>query len=159
MRSSAANPPADLSWGAFSDTPPWVLDRDDMPWRAAVPARRAEVRAELPSLTVPGRLPPGGRFVRVTARLLAAIGPWYARKRAGRYAGVSARRSDLSRRVRRAAEDLGPTYIKLGQIISSGEGLFPEELVTQFRLLRDQVAAETFETVRGVVEADLDGTL
>ena len=159
MRSSAANPPADLSWGAFSDTPPWVLDRDDMPWRAAVPARRAEVRAELPSLTVPGRLPPGGRFVRVTARLLAAIGPWYARKRAGRYAGVSARRSDLSRRLRRAAEDLGPTYIKLGQIISSGEGLFPEELVTQFRLLRDQVAAETFETVRGVVEADLDGTL
>ena len=28
-----------------------------------------------------------------------------------------------------AAEALGPTYIKLGQIISSGEGLFPPELV------------------------------
>ncbi len=28
-----------------------------------------------------------------------------------------------------AAESLGATYIKLGQIISSGEGLFPAELV------------------------------
>jgi len=48
--SSTANPPADLAWAAFSDTPPWVLDRDAMPWRAAVPGRRAEVAAELPSL-------------------------------------------------------------------------------------------------------------
>ena len=29
--------------------------------------------------------------------------------------------------------ELGPTYIKLGQIISSGRGLFPEELVDEFR--------------------------
>jgi ubiquinone biosynthesis protein len=156
---SAANRPADLSWGAFSDTPPWVVDPDAMPWRATVPQLRAEVQAELPSLTTPGRYPPGARFVRVTARLLWAITPWYVRNRAGRYPDVSARRADLSLRLRRAAEDLGPTYIKLGQIISSGEGLFPEELVAQFKLLRDQVAPETFATVRAVVEADLGGTL
>jgi ubiquinone biosynthesis protein len=54
-----------------------------------------------------------------------------------------------------AAERLGPTYIKLGQIISSGEGIFPAELVGEFKLCRDRVPAEPFRVVREVVEADL----
>ena len=69
--------------------------------------------------------------------------------------GGSASKADLSRRLRIAAEHLGPTYIKLGQIISSGEGLFPEELVTEFKKCRDQVPAETWSDVRAVVEAEL----
>ena len=39
----------------------------------------------------------------------------------GRRKGGRESRADLSRRLREAAEALGPTYIKLGQIISSGE--------------------------------------
>ena len=151
--------PSDLAWAAFSDTPPWVLDRGAIEWLPIVPARRAEVAAQLPLLTQPGRWPPGRRFVRVTSRLARALLPWLVRVRTGRFRDATARRADLSKRLRRAAEDLGPTYIKLGQIISSGEGLFPEELVAQFKLLRDQVAAETFPTVRSVVEADLGATL
>jgi ubiquinone biosynthesis protein len=61
----------------------------------------------------------------------------------------------LSRRLRLAAERLGPTYIKLGQIISAGEGIFPEELVTEFKRCRDQVPPEPFGVVRRVVEEDL----
>jgi ubiquinone biosynthesis protein len=82
---------------------------------------------------------------------------WYLidRRRALRTGDRSASRAGLSRRLRRAFEHLGPTYIKLGQIISSGEGLFPRELVQEFRLLRDQVPAESFERVRKVVEVDL----
>jgi ubiquinone biosynthesis protein len=151
--------PSDLAWAAFSDTPPWVLDPEAIEWKAAVPALRIRVRDELPSLTSPGRLPPGLRFLRVSGRLTRALLPWFVRTRLGRYPDVTQRRADLSKRLRKAAEDLGPTYIKLGQIISSGEGLFPEELVGQFKLLRDQVAAESFATVRAVVEADLGGTL
>ncbi len=64
-------------------------------------------------------------------------------------------RAGLSYRLRKAFERLGPTYIKLGQILSSGEGVFPPELVNEFRLLRDRVPAERFEVVRQVVEADL----
>ena len=56
--------------------------------------------------------------------------------------------AELSRRLRLAAEALGPTFIKLGQIISSGEGLFPPELVDEFKRCRDQVPAETFDDVR-----------
>ncbi len=58
-----------------------------------------------------------------------------------------------------AAESLGPTYIKLGQIISSGEGLFPPELVAEFKRCRDQVPPEPFEAVRDIVEQDLGGRI
>jgi ubiquinone biosynthesis protein len=154
-----ADAPADLAWGAFSDAPPWVLDRAAIEWRPAVPALRAKVRRELPTLTRAGKIPPGARVVRVAGRLGAAVVPWLARKRLQRFTSPEAGRRDISVRLRRAAEDLGPTYIKLGQIISSGEGLFPEELVNQFKLLRDQVPAEDYATVRQVVEADLGGPL
>ena len=49
--------------------------------------------------------------------------------------------------------------MKLGQIISGGEGLFPDELVNEFKLLRDQVPPEPFADVRAVVEIDLGGSL
>jgi ubiquinone biosynthesis protein len=54
-----------------------------------------------------------------------------------------------------AFERLGPTYIKLGQILSSGEGIFPEELVAEFQLLRDHVPPEPFSVVRRTVESEL----
>jgi ubiquinone biosynthesis protein len=73
--------------------------------------------------------------------------------------GGSESRADVSRRLREAAERLGPTYIKLGQIISSGEGVFPAELVSEFIKCRDQVPPEDFATVRRVVESDLGAPL
>jgi len=91
----------------------------------------------------------------VAGRLGAALIPWKLRKRRGRYETPEASRADVSLRLRLAAEALGPTYIKLGQIISSGDGLFPAELVTQFKLCRDQVAPESWSDVRQTVEADL----
>jgi ubiquinone biosynthesis protein len=88
-----------------------------------------------------------------------AIVPWMWRKRRGRFAESSDSRADIARRLRLAAEQLGPTYIKLGQIISSGEGLFPTELVTEFKRCRDQVPPEPFDVVRRTVEQDLGGRL
>jgi ubiquinone biosynthesis protein len=77
----------------------------------------------------------------------------------GRRKGGSASKADVSCRLRQAAEALGPTYIKLGQIISSGEGVFPSELVAEFIKCRDQVPAEEFHIVREVVEQDLGAPL
>ncbi len=144
--------PADLAVGAFSDHAPWLVDPDAMAWRRAVPAMRRVVERSLPELTRPRKVPPGLRVVRVAAHLGWAVGVWALRDRRK---DQSRSRAGLSRRLRRAAEALGPTYIKLGQIISSGEGLFPEELVTEFKKCRDRVTPETFATVRTVVEADL----
>jgi len=144
--------PADLAIGAFSGHPPWIVDVDALTWRRGIDGLRARTRAEAPRLTRRRRLPPGSRVVRVGALLGTALAQWYVTdRRHGRHRS----RAGLSRRLRRAFERLGPTYIKLGQILSSGEGLFPEELVAEFRLCRDQVPAEPFGVVRGIVEADL----
>jgi ubiquinone biosynthesis protein len=144
----------DLDTGSFSDTPPWTIDDPDAPvWREGLAAVRAQVVAEVPALTTPGRWPPGHRLVTVSRRLGTAVALWALRERRTGDAGRS--RAGISRRLRRAAEKLGPTYIKLGQIISSGEGIFPAELVAEFKLCRDRVPAEPFRVVREVIEADL----
>ena len=144
--------PADLAFGAFSDDPPWVLDPDDITWLAGLEAVRAACRGEVPELTRPRRVPPGWRVARVTARLGRAVGGWVLFERRK---GEHVSRAGISRRLRVAAIDLGSTYIKLGQVISAGEGLFPEELVSEFKLCRDRVPAESFDRVRAVVEQDL----
>ncbi|HET6773071.1 MAG TPA: AarF/UbiB family protein [Acidimicrobiales bacterium] len=144
----------DLDTGSFSDTPPWTIDDLDAPvWREGLAEVRARVVAEVPALTTPGRWPPGHRLVTVTRRLGTAVALWALRERRAGDAGR--RRAGISRRLRLAAEKLGPTYIKLGQIISSGEGIFPAELVAEFKLCRDRVPAEPFRLVREVIEADL----
>jgi ubiquinone biosynthesis protein len=145
----------DIEWGAFTDYGPWVLDRDSLSWYPIAGLLRQAANAAVPALTRPRMLPPGLRVITVAGRLIAAIAPWWWRKKRRRYASSETSRGDLSTRLRRAAERLGPTYIKLGQIISGGEGLFPAELVREFKLCRDQVPAEPFDAVRKVVEADL----
>ena len=151
--------PADRQWGAFTENAPWILDRSRIEWIGLVDELRAAARADVPRLTTPRRLPPGSRVVSVARHIGGALAPWYLRKRRGKFADPSDSRADVSRRLRRAVETLGPTYIKLGQIISSGEGLFPAELVEQFKLCRDQVPAESFSTVRTTVESDLGARL
>lgn len=143
----------DLAAGSFSDTPPWTItDPDALAWRQGLDEVRRAVVAEVPRLTAPRRWPPGARLGTVVRHLGGALALWALRERRQ---GGSHSRAGISRRLRRAAERLGPTYIKLGQIISSGEGIFPAELVDEFKLCRDRVPAEPFRVVREVIEADL----
>jgi ubiquinone biosynthesis protein len=153
--------PTDLDVGAFSEEPPWLVEPDRLVWRTGVAARRAATQNQVPTLLRRRRLPPGRRVVRVAAKLGVALGGWYLidRRKSRRSDQPEPSRAGLSHRLRQAFQELGPTYIKLGQILSSGEGLFPAELVREFRLLRDRVPPETFETVRAVVEQDLGATL
>jgi ubiquinone biosynthesis protein len=145
-------PSTDLDVGAFSDHGPWIVVPDDLVWRAGAAELRHEVRAEVPVLLAPSRFPPLGRLVRVLTSVGSALGAWYV---LDRRRGPIVSRNGLSRRLRKSFERLGSTYVKLGQIVSSGDGLFPEELVREFKLLRDRVAPESFEAVRTVVESDL----
>ncbi len=142
---------ADRAIGAFSDNPPWLINRDQLTWRAGLPAIRSVARREVPEMIAPRRWP-GTRAARVVTVIGSAGATWWLRER--RSASKSASRAAISRRMRIAAEQLGPTYIKLGQIISSGQGIFPAELVDEFKKCRDQVPPETFETVRRVIEED-----
>jgi ubiquinone biosynthesis protein len=146
---------ADLSWGAFSDDAPWVLEEAKVSWMGLAIRERAHAKALVPQLTKPRKLPPGIRVAWTTGRLAAAVVPWAFNKKLGRYGTAEASRLALSQRMRLAAEDLGATFIKLGQIISSGEGLFPPELVNEFKRCRDQVPAEKWAAIKQVVESDL----
>ncbi|HKY15853.1 MAG TPA: AarF/UbiB family protein [Microthrixaceae bacterium] len=143
---------SDLDFGSFSDDGPWVIDEDALPWKRGLVVLRAATRRQVPMLVSPRRVPPVRRLLLVTAVLTRALLGWLLVERRR---GGSESTAGLSRRMREAAERLGPTYIKLGQILSSGEGLFPAELVAEFRKCRDQVPAEPFDTVRDVVETEL----
>lgn len=153
---TAAPPTPDHDLGAFTEHGPWAVVEGEMTWRHGVPALRAATHRRLPKLVEPSRRPPGARAIRVVRTLGTAVAGWWL---FGRRRGGSASKTDLSRRLREAAEHLGPTYIKLGQIISSGEGIFPPELVDEFVKCRDQVPPEDFATVRRVVEHDLGASL
>jgi ubiquinone biosynthesis protein len=144
----------DTAFGAFSDHGPWVLDLDAIPWQWEIDRIRRGTRREVPRLLAPGRLPPLGRLTRTLTEIGGALGGWllFEWRRPSSRAGIS-------RRLRLAFERLGSSYVKLGQIVSGGEGLFPDELVTEFKLLRDQVPPEQFADVRAVVEIDLGGSL
>jgi ubiquinone biosynthesis protein len=109
--------PSDLEFGAFSDHAPWSVDPARLPWRRGLHQVRLDTRAEVPSLLRRRLLPPGTRVVGVIALIGEALAGWYA---SDRRAGQRASRAGLSRRLRQAFEQLGPTYIKLGQIVSAG---------------------------------------
>jgi ubiquinone biosynthesis protein len=131
-----------------------------MPWREVVDSIRWLTKHDLPELTSARRLPDVKRAVTVVADFGSALGMWWATgRRKGKAGDRAESRADLSRRLRRSIERLGPTYIKLAQIISSGEGLFPEELVSEFKKCRDQVPAQPFDVVRATVEEDFGARL
>jgi ubiquinone biosynthesis protein len=61
--------------------------------------------------------------------------------------------------LRRSFADLGPTYVKFGQLIASSPGLFPAFLATEFRRLLDAVPPESPAKIRRVIERELDASI
>lgn len=58
-------------------------------------------------------------------------------------------------RLRLALEELGPTFVKLGQLMSTRSDWFPDEWSTEFKKLQDKVPPFPFEQVRELVEKEL----
>ncbi|MHB1510472.1 MAG: AarF/UbiB family protein [Acidimicrobiales bacterium] len=58
-------------------------------------------------------------------------------------------------RARRAFERLGPTYVKLGQLISSSPGTFSPAVIAEFAHLRDEVPAAPFAAVDELLDTEL----
>ena len=61
--------------------------------------------------------------------------------------------------LRRSFVELGPTFIKLGQLMASSPGLFPEALATEMRRLLDAVPAEPSPRVVRIIERQLGAPL
>jgi ubiquinone biosynthesis protein len=58
-------------------------------------------------------------------------------------------------RIRRVLEELGPSFIKLGQLMSTRADVFPPEYIAEFKKLQDQVPPIPFEEIRAVIEREL----
>jgi ubiquinone biosynthesis protein len=59
------------------------------------------------------------------------------------------------RRIRLALTELGPTFIKLGQLLSTRPDVVGVPLAEELTQLRDQVPADNPETVRQIIEVEL----
>jgi len=58
------------------------------------------------------------------------------------------------RRIRFAAEELGPTFVKIAQILSTRPDILPPPLLEELKELRDKVKPEPFEEIREVLEQE-----
>lgn len=58
-------------------------------------------------------------------------------------------------RLRRACEELGPTFIKLGQLFASRTRMLPKDFTDELRKLQDEVEPITFDELRDVLEKEL----
>lgn len=108
----------------------------------------------------PRAAPPGGEFARLRAIARVAVAKGW-----GRYAErlglgmpaqgekAAAPRSDALR-LREALEELGPTFVKFGQMLSQRDDLFPEELVAELRSLQDRASSFPAQTARQIIEEE-----
>jgi predicted unusual protein kinase regulating ubiquinone biosynthesis (AarF/ABC1/UbiB family) len=80
-----------------------------------------------------------------TTQVLAAAGA----------AWVGGDRPPIPRLLRQTFERLGATYVKLGQFIASSPSLFPADYVNEFQYCLDKTEPLPFNTIKAVLEAEL----
>lgn len=65
----------------------------------------------------------------------------------------------LAERLRLALEELGPTFVKLGQILSTRPDILNQDIRRELEKLQDSVIPFSFQSVRQQVEAEFDAKL
>ncbi|CDN11519.1 Ubiquinone biosynthesis monooxygenase UbiB [Richelia intracellularis] len=70
-------------------------------------------------------------------------------------ANCAARRKKQAIWIRNTLLDLGPTFIKVGQLFSTRADIFPSEYVEELSKLQDRVPAFNYEKVEAIVEQEL----
>ena len=98
----------------------------------------------------------GGRLRRVSI----ALGTARRRKllRVLRELGVVGDRpatDEGAREFRQALEELGTTFVKLGQLLSSRPDLIPDEYIVELSRLVDDVPAEPYTTIESIIEQEI----
>ncbi len=67
--------------------------------------------------------------------------------------------SARGQRLREVLDELGPTFVKFGQLLSTRPDVVPPDIVLELRALQDDVRPFPFADVRRVIEAELGNTL
>ncbi len=69
--------------------------------------------------------------------------------------GLLVRGFPSPRRIRLVLEELGPSFVKLGQLMSTRADIFPPEYIAEFEKLQDRVPPIPFKDVKAVIEKEL----
>jgi predicted unusual protein kinase regulating ubiquinone biosynthesis (AarF/ABC1/UbiB family) len=108
-----------------------------------------------------GRYSRKRRFVDIWGFVLRLLGARWLYGQAWSYGGTitpekqTERRRKLAMWIRETLLDLGPTFIKVGQLFSTRADIFPIEFVEELSKLQDRVPAFSYEQTRAIIEDDL----
>ncbi len=147
------------AWAAEIPGLPFAIDD----WLHTLPKERARLGREARALARPALHPAGiGRLAEVAGRVIGAAAGW-ATVDLGRavYRSILLGERDDMRvtaaveRAQQLVRDSGPVYVKLGQFISTAQGLLPDEVVEAFAWCRDEVPPVRTTTARRIVEREL----
>jgi ubiquinone biosynthesis protein len=84
---------------------------------------------------------------------LTDLFPWISRD------GSADTPSDRGRRLREMLDELGPTFVKFGQLLSTRPDIVPPDIVVELQKLQDDVRPIPFDDVRRVIEEELGLTI
>ena len=87
--------------------------------------------------------------------VLALLDVLQVRRLRAWFSGQNYQRMTLPRAARLLCEDLGPTFIKFGQVVASSVGVFPRRYVEEFQHCLDNVKPLDFDEVREILIAEL----
>jgi ubiquinone biosynthesis protein len=77
----------------------------------------------------------------------------------GQRADFEQSESERGRRLREMLDELGPTFVKFGQLLSTRPDVVPPDIVAELRGLQDSARPVGFNDMRDVLEAELDLTV
>jgi len=101
------------------------------------------------------------RFVDIWGFVLTLMFKIWRYNKSWSYAGGVTEAKQAARRkaqavwIRNTLLDLGPTFIKVGQLFSTRADIFPSEYVEELAKLQDKVPAFSYEQVEKIVEQEL----
>ena len=84
-----------------------------------------------------------GTSLKKYTTLLKLIQPWYL---------LPAEKSSRGERLRHAMQELGPVFVKFGQMLSTRKDMFPEDITNSLALLQDKVTPFPSEVAKQIVE-------
>jgi predicted unusual protein kinase regulating ubiquinone biosynthesis (AarF/ABC1/UbiB family) len=105
------------------------------------------------------------RFLDIWAFVLQLLlSRWWMGKAWSYWGGMTEAKRAVRRRkqalwIRETLLDLGPTFIKVGQLFSTRADLFPTEYVEELAKLQDRVPAFSYEQVERIIEQDFGRTI
>lgn len=101
------------------------------------------------------------RFFDIWSLVLKLMTGFWLNNKSWSYPGGVTEAKRIARRkaqavwIRNKLLDLGPTFIKIGQLFSTRADLFPSEYVEELAKLQDKVPAFSYEQVESIVEQEL----